>query len=532
MAAPTAINAKHSHGLGQAATSGFFWLFAQSVSARLLGFLSQLILAWLLTPSDFGTIGLAYTITGIAQTLVSFGVDEVLLQRQKRLAQWSSAAFWISLCLGTIGMVAVWLAAPVAAHIYKSHSLTWIIIILSVAVPIRTLSIVPSVSIRLAMNFRFLATYNTFEIFAIQFGTIVFAWMGMGAYSFALPIPIVAVIKAAVFWSKSPPVYNRRIKAVQVWYVLGRSTTVFAKRAIVEIVNQGDYIVLGLIATKDTVGLYFFAFRFSVQPIRMLAGNLTNVLLPALAQLGSHPARQIDAVVRACRLLSYLVMPFCFLQAALAGPGLHLLFGQRWQGSIPLVQLLSIGLPFDAVFWIAGSLLSARREFGRSFRIALVSAPIFFTLVIGGAWLHGTLGVATAVVIYYMSYPPLCSILILKSGGVKIDTIVEFYLMPVLFAGGSIGAAYAVSLLPALNDHNLIRVTVISALGGSLYIGALYVFRRDMLMQLADRFQGPLNKMLTVMRRPPAPETGQIVVRPVPKQPAGRGTIAPTTKQG
>ena len=491
-------------GLSHAAASGFFWLFAQSVSARLLGFVSQLVLAWLLMPSDFGTIGLAYTVTSIAQTLVGFGVDDVLLQRQKRLAQWSSAAFWISLCLGTLGMLGLCAAAPFAAHLYHSRSLVWIIVILAVAMPIRTLATVPTVSIRLAMDFRFLATYNTFEIFAVQLLTIAFAWIGFGAFSFAVPMPIVAVIKAVLFWRRAPPLYNRRLKQVQMLYMLGRSTTVFATRTIIEIVNQGDYIVLGLFATKSAVGLYFFAFRFSVQPIRMLSGNFVNVLLPAFAQLTDQPARQTDAVVRACRLLSYLVVPFCFLQAALAGPGLQLLFGHRWQGAIPLVQLLSVGLPFDAISWITSSLLSARREFGRAFRFTAVSAPLFFGLVIGGAWLHGLTGVAGAVVVYYMTYPPLCSILILRSDGVRTGTILELYFMSVLLAGLAIGAADLVSLAPPLAAHNLLRVIVISVLSGLLYIAALAAVRRDMLTEILRRFEGPLRRLHGRRRQPVA----------------------------
>ena len=282
--------------------------------------------------------------------------------------------------------------------------------------------------------------------------------------------------------------------------MLGSSTTVFVTRTVIEIVNQGDYIVLGVIASKSAVGLYFFAFRFSVQPIRMLFGNFINVLLPVLADPIDQPQRQIDAIIRACRLLSCLVVPFCFLQAALAGPGLQLLFGHRWQDAIPLVQLLSIGLPFDAVSWITGSLLSARREFSRALRFAAVSAPLFFGMVIGGPWLHGLIGVATAVVAYYVIYPPICSILILCPNDLRITTILELYFMPVLLAGFAIDAVYLTSLTPLLVGHNLLRIVVICALSGLLHPAALAVGRRDMLNEILRRFEDPLRRLPTQER--------------------------------
>ena len=474
--------------LSRAATSGVIWLIAQSMSARLLGFFSQLILAALLMPADFGIIGLANTVTGIAQVLVGFGVDDVLLQRQRTMRMWSTPAFWISLTLGTLGMVGVMIAAPFAALAYHSHSVLWLILILAIAMPIRTLATVPSVQIRLAMNFRFLAAYNTFEIAALQLGIIVFAWAGLGAYSFALPVPLLALVKAGLFWRKAPPVIWRRFRLVQLRYMFGNSSIVFASRTIIEFVNQGDYIVLGLIASHNVVGLYYFAFRVSVQPVRMLAGNFNNVLFPALVQLRDEPSRQADAALRASRLLSYLVVPFCFLQAALAGPGLTLLFGARWLGAIPIVQLLSIGLPFDAVSWITGSLLSARREFSRSLLYAAVSAPLFFGSVIIGGKLDGAIGVASAVVVFYAVYPPVCSLLILRAGGIRTWHVLELYVMPLLVAGSTTLLAYAASLLPGISESNLARVFVIGGLNVVLYPVSLYMVRRDVFLQVAGRF--------------------------------------------
>ncbi len=474
--------------LARAATSGVIWLIAQSLSARLLGFFSQLILAALLMPADFGIIGLANTVTGIAQVLVGFGVDDVLLQRQRTMRMWSTPAFWISLTLGTLGMIAVMIAAPIAALAYHSRSVLWLILILAVAMPIRTLATVPGVQIRLTMNFRFLAAYNTFEIAALQLGTIVFAWAGLGAYSFAIPVPLLALVKAGLFWWKAPPVIWRRFRLVQLRYMFGNSSIVFASRSIIEVVNQGDYIVLGLIASHNVVGLYYFAFRVSVQPVRMLAGNFNNVLFPALVQLRDEPGRQADAALRASRLLSYLVVPFCFLQAALAGPGLALLFGSRWLGAIPIVQLLSIGLPFDAVSWITGSLLSARREFSRSLLYAAVSAPLFFGAVIVGGKLDGAIGVASAVVVFYAVYPPVCSILILHTGGIRTWHVLELYVMPLLLAGSTTLLAYAASLLPGISGSNLARVIVIGGLNVVLYPVSLYLMRRDVFVQIAGRF--------------------------------------------
>jgi len=495
----SSVRKRHgSSPLSLAATSGFIWLFVQSFAARGIGFVSQLVLARLLLPADWGIIGLAYTVTTIANSLVSFGVDDVLLQRQRSIWAWTAPAFWVCFVLGIVGMLGMFVIAPLAAHWYHSPELIGLICAIAIATPLRTLATVPSVRIRAEMDFRFLAVYNTFEIVALQTLTIIFAWLGLGAYSFALPFPLLGIVKAIYFWRRSPPTIFRKFRRVQIRYILSNSSIVFASRTLIEVLNQGDYIVLGLIATHDVVGLYFFAFRFSVQPVRMLAGNFNNVLFPALATLRSEPLKQADAALRACRVLSYLVMPFCFLQAALAAPGLHFLFGNRWVHAVPYVQILSIGLPFDAMSWITGSLLSARREFWRSFYFAAVSVPLFFLVAIIGGHLDNAMGVALAVGLYYFVYPPITSILVLCRLGIRFWTVMEFYIMPSLLSGVAMLAGYAVSWLPYVRNYDLSRVMVIGFVSMGLYPVLLAWTRPDIYAQLRDRV---LNMVAKIRRR-------------------------------
>jgi PST family polysaccharide transporter len=75
-------------------------MLAQNVVARVCGLFSQLVLAVLLRPADFGLIGLTYTVTIIASTITSIGIEDVVLQRKRALHLWSGPAFWISLGLG------------------------------------------------------------------------------------------------------------------------------------------------------------------------------------------------------------------------------------------------------------------------------------------------------------------------------------------------------------------------------------------------------------------------------------------------
>ncbi len=455
--------------LRRSTATGFFWLLMQGVSGRVAAFFSQLVLARLLMPAVFGQIGLAYTVTTLVAALVSFGIDDVLLTRLRHLRLWAAPAFWSSLALALGGMAMMLAAAPFAARLYHAPGLVGLVAVMAINLPISALSMVPAVRLRSELNFRYLGTYASIELLAVQLATIACAACGLGAYSFVLPQPAAAAVKAFVFWRRAPMRLRAGHRRVQYRHIVGSGLLVLAARLLVAIVNQGAYIVLGLMASQAVLGMYFFAFRLAVQPLQMLAGSFGNVLFPAFTRMSAEPARQVDAALRASRVLATTVTPVCFLQAAVAEPLLHLMFGMRWDGAISLVQILSLGLPGDAVAWVAGALLIARGEFRRDVVLLAWFTPPLFACAIAGAWLHGALGVAVGVSLYYALLKPISSWLVFRSA-MGARTFAGIYLMPPLLAGLGVGGAVLLAGLPALSGHPVLRIAVIGAVGPPLYV--------------------------------------------------------------
>ena len=469
--APPAPGGEAPGALGRRTTAGVLWLLLQSLSGRAAGFVSQLVLARLLLPEAFGQVGLAYTVTGLVGALISFGIDDVVLQRSARLQHWLAPAFWCSLGLSVVGTALLLAAAPLAAHIYGSPGLTGLIAVVALTLPLGALATVPTVKLRAAMDFRFIAAYSSLEIVGVQLASVLLAAAGFDAYSFVLPLPVAAAVKLVVFWRKAPTRITWRYRVAQLAHLLRSGLLILATRIINETVNQGDYIILGIMTTDAVVGVYFFAFRLAAQPLRMLAGNFGAVLFPALTQLGADPARQRSAA----------------LQAALAAPTLHLMFGTRWDGAIPLIQILSLGLPGDAVAWIGGALLVARKQFRLDLVYLLMFAPPFFALVFVGALLGSSLGVAVGASLYYALVKPVNAWLMFQPGMRRGDAV-RLFVQPYMVAGLAIGACYAVAQLLVAPEHPLGQLLLIVGASPFAYAAALRLCVPDVLRELLQRF--------------------------------------------
>ncbi|MGC1304241.1 MAG: oligosaccharide flippase family protein [Caulobacteraceae bacterium] len=499
--APVSVGAGEPGGMGGKTAFGIFWFVLQNLSSRATAFLSQIVLAWLLSPADFGLIGLTYVLTSVVSQLVNFGVDDVLVQRQKHVRFWAGSALWVGLGLGLLGAMIVVLLAPLFSRLYHAPGLVGLLGVLAISMPIGTLSTVSTVLLRAQLRFKFLAAYNAVELIAQQAFTIVLAWRGCGAYSFVIPVPIMALARVVVFWIIAKPPLKFRLNKVQGRYLLKSGSAVFGSKLIVSAIGQGDYAILGIFASNATVGAYFFAFRLAAQPVFVLAGNFSSVIYPVLARFKTNLHRQRQAALRSSRLLALIVMPLGFIQAGVAGPLLHTFFGTRWSAAIPLIQILSIGLAFDAPPWIAGALLGARGEFRRNFVYSCLSLPLFFGLVAFGTITAGAMGAALGVATYYLIYGPVYSYAVFRSDGVSLREVLSLYLKPVALSAAALGAGLAASRVAGLLSANgLVGAVVIGAVAAMAYAVLVRSFAPVEFEEVASRVRSVLAEKLPALR--------------------------------
>ena len=302
----------------------------------------------------------------------------------------------------------------------------------------------------------------------------------LGAYSFVLPLPIVALIRTAALWLTTRPAIGRP-RAGRVRIILARGSHLLGTKVITAAVSQGDYFVLGLFTSKAAVGAYYFAFRLAVQPLQLLATSVTNVVFPVLAQMGGDRGRQRAAALAAARALAYVAIPCCFLQAALAAPVLRILAGHKWDAAVPIAQVLSVGLAFDAVAWIAGAVLRARGEFFATFKYIALCAGGFFALVVTGAacGTNKAFAVALAVAVYYAAITPLYSVFAFRKLGSPFTEVVGIYLRPALLAAVAVAAGAAVGASAFASPLNRIVLTLL--VSGASYVLVLRLFANDAL---------------------------------------------------
>lgn len=372
----------------------------QTVFGKGTGIITQVALAWLLLPEHFGLVGLALTVSAFVGLLMQAGIREVLIHRYRRYALWVTPAFWMSLAIGLATAGLMLLAGPLAVRLYGEPALAGLLAVLAIGSPLSAAVAIPTAALQAELRFRFLARLTMLEAVGKMVLSILFAWLGFGAYSFVLPLPILSAARLVIEWRAVRPPVGRHPQFRRWKYLLRDSGALLLGGFVIAIIAQGDYIILGAMFSAAVVGIYFFAFGLSMQAVSMLSAQVSTVLFPALAKI-DDPIRQTRIYLDSLRLFALVTTPVAAIQILAADPLIRLFFAERWYGAITLIQILSIAVGFRLVAATGVALLQAQGRFVYRLILFSIYAPIFSCMVIIGAQAGGAEGVACAVTAYY-----------------------------------------------------------------------------------------------------------------------------------
>lgn len=460
--------------LSRKTAGGFVWLILQTFITKIATMIGQIVLARLLYPEDFGLISLAYATTAVVGLIQYTGLQQILIRRQTHFARWANPTFWLAMVTHVLAAVAMVIAAPIAGRFYDSSALTGLILVLAVTPIIGALQFVPMAWLQSQLQFRPLSFIGVGESILTIGLTILFAWLGLKAYSFVLPTVLVGLLRVVVLWLIAKPAVRliRLNLETRRWrYLIGDSFLLLAIAGCVSITLQGDYIILGLFHSKAVVGLYYFGYNLSMQATQLLTRSLLTVLFPALNQLQREPNRLYQAFLRATRLLSFTGIPLCLLQAALADPIIRLLFGVQWLDCIPVVQILSIGMALQLSNSTVISLLQAQGRFRSWLWVSAWCAIIFVVLVLSAAQVGGAVSVAIAVAVYNGIAGLLHLYVALQAGGSVGKDILAISITPFAVGCLVIGCAVVLSRsLPQLAAEPFLQALAIPVISFGSYI--------------------------------------------------------------
>lgn len=321
---------------------GGIWTITSQGTQFVLQSTATVMLARLLTPSDFGLVAMVTAITTMGQAFADFGLSEATIQQPEITHEQVSNLFWINVAIGILLTSLAAALAPVLTWFYREPRLESITLVLSLTFFIGGLRVQHDALLRRQMRFTALAIRDVVASALAVPSAILLAWYGAGYWAIvALPL-ILTVTQVILSWVMVRWIPGLPKRNVSVRSMVSFGGNVAAAYLVFNINGNADNILVGRFWGAGPLGLYSRAYNLLMLPIRQLGGPARSVAVPGLSRVQDEPERLARFYLRAVNLMIWIVAPlFGFLYVA-ALPVIVLALGAHWSAAAPVFQILVI----------------------------------------------------------------------------------------------------------------------------------------------------------------------------------------------
>ena len=366
---------------------------------------ATVVLARLLTPSDFGLVAMVTAITGLAAAFADLGLSEATIQRKDITHEQVSALFWINAGIG-LGLMLLTIAiGPVLVQINHEPRLLKIALVMSVMFLFGGIRVQPDALLKRQMRFTAIAVRDIVALCVAVPAAIVMAWRGAGYWAIvAIPMILSFVQMVLSFvmvkWRPGLPSRNANVRSMVAF-----GGNVAASYLIINLNRSVDNILIGWYWGAAPLGLYSRAYNLLMLPVRQLNAPVASVAVPAFSKLQDDPERYARYYLRAINLITWVSVPIFGYLFVAAKPVIILVLGAKWWEAAPVFQILAISalgqMLFESIVWV----LVSRGESKRLLKLLLVASPIIIASFVAGLR-FGIKGVALAYSIMLLAILP------------------------------------------------------------------------------------------------------------------------------
>ena len=377
------------------------WSMLERVLSQAVQFLFGIVLARILSPSEYGLMGILLVIIAFLQVFVDFGYSKALVQKQDRTQSDISSIFYFNLGVGVLIYGIIYFAAPLIAEFYQNVEIVNLIRVLAIIMPINAIFSIPQTLLSLKFEFKTITKVNLISITLSGACGVYFAYEGYGVWALVFQSIIKSVILMILMWYfvKWKPLLEFSLLSLKSMFGYGSKILIGAVLNIF-INNVSNLYIAKYFSTKN-LGFYTRGTQFVDILYGTFSSVIDGVLFPSFSSIQTEKNRLIFLTKSTIRSVSLITMPFFFGLAFLAKPIVVTLLTEKWLEAVPILQLFCIarfitlisGVNVNLIYSIGRSDLILKQQYVK------LTVRIFFILI---SIRYGIIAIAIAEVLSTM----------------------------------------------------------------------------------------------------------------------------------
>ena len=392
------------------AVHGVIWTGIGTIGAGVLNFVLTMILARVLSPSDYGLLELLVIFTVLSECFIDSGFSQAVIRDQHASQTDLSSVFFFNLIIAIFLYVVLFIVAPLIANFYHEPQLINLSRFVFLVIIFHSLSIIQNANFSRNLQFRPQAIASISAIIIAGVIAGIMAFRGYGVWSLAINMVLYAFLKMLFFWLLSSwrPSLSFSIDSIKKYFKFGSNLLI--QGLFDRFVTNMESLMIGRVYTKTSLGYFSQARKLDSYIAQTSNSVIQKVTYPILAKLGDNEESLKQGYRRVLGITMFIIVPLLFFVIASAPNMLYVFFGPQWEQSIPYLRLWSIcGLLvsfhsiFINIFLVRGK---TKQLLNLSLLKQLIRILIVFSLINIGimALMWGIVGASVFSAIIYCFY--------------------------------------------------------------------------------------------------------------------------------
>lgn len=468
-------------GIGATARSGARSTFVAQVVVQLGSVVATMVLARILSPSEFGAIALVQSVLGVSALLNLAGLNAALVSRRGDVERAAASYLWLTVSLGLVLYVSLFFGSyPLMQSMGQPES-AFYLQVLSLSVPLTLLTMVPQAILQRRLAFKALNTASVISAifyFAAEIGLALAGW-GVWAVILGQVSSAALLLLLTVALARWIPKHGFHWSDIRLDLAMLGGLSL--SRLFEYVYKNVDYWIASRSLGPSSLGIYYVAYVLPNIVRLRLSGVFRTVMLPVVSQNPSQDEARRHWI-RATTVLLSMGIPALAGIAAISGPLVRVFFGATWEEAVLPMQILTLGTVADLLIQAVGTMALAQRQVGRHTLVLAIRAVATFAFVLIAVNLQQSLwSVALAVAVAGLVTLVVQEVFVSRPLGVGLHTMKRPIFTTVLLSAVMLTAVTAILMsLPAAVPA-IAELIIGVAVGVLVYVGVGLIAARTLI---------------------------------------------------
>ena len=322
---------------------GFSWTAIERVVSQLVIFIIGIVVARLVTPSEYGVLGILMVFINVSSVFVDSGLGNSLIYYNELKERDLRTTFSLNIFISIFLMLLIYLFSSLIENFYQLENLALYLQIISFTILFNAFVVVPTAILKVSLNFKSLAISNMCSSVASGILAIVMAYHGYGIWALIAQVMVRSFLQASflVVMSKWIPKLVFYKESCIRLYRYG--INLITASCLTKITEEGISFFLGKVFSPYNLGIYTRATQFSVLPSTSIGNVIISVLFPTLSLVKDDKDKFKQIYNAIIKIMSALSMPVFVILVVIAEPFIRLVLTEKRIEVVPFLQVFCIG---------------------------------------------------------------------------------------------------------------------------------------------------------------------------------------------